>query len=313
MASVATYNREPHLLRVLKYVDWESHEDWKLYCNACKFAFWVDLDTIEPDLSFCPRCSDRRRLVEDHERGRFVESRVSVEVEKSAARTMTDRAFLDRICTTDAEKAHIEEENRMYDTADAGLRMLTTRSAEDSDRVYAGDRSAAVVANYDRERDSVFVAKGEVVVPGVVGSPVDMPGDFLSADEFLYALDLWRDPAQPCHRAFKVPEVPCVSFADCRFQKVFDRDRFALETTWTDGVRFGGPWAARGGRPLPSAEVGRAMLACRAANREALWALPFPKLFVLRTIPYGHARGIVSLPFSAALCAWMKRRVTASR
>ena len=98
----------------------------------------------------------------------------------------------------------------------------------------------------------------------------------------------------------------CEELDYLQFSEIYD-DIACSEWSKMDryGTSFGGFWKF----PEASEQHNNAWNLCREDNCRALYDLPYPKKFIIKTIKIGCSSRLESVPFSNYLCELMKRKV----
>jgi len=97
-------------------------------------------------------------------------------------------------------------------------------------------------------------------------------------DDFLSYIELWNDPDQPSKSEFMA-----------KYQRKACSEWCKMQPDGTPGQYFGN--------------------SVRELNGNALWDLPYPKKFVLKTINIGCQTRQESVRYSNFMCEWMKRKI----
>jgi hypothetical protein len=135
----------------------------------------------------------------------------------------------------------------------------------------------------------IILKKGDIVNGHKM--PFDVSENIMHLDIFLDLAKVWYDPRP---------------ITECEFFTTYSSEACTeWSKHWVDGESYGGPWRAEEG----SEERTNAWNICREENGKALWNLPYPKRFVLRTIRIGCSNRLESVPYSNMLCVWMERKL----
>jgi hypothetical protein len=110
-------------------------------------------------------------------------------------------------------------------------------------------------------------------------------------DDFISYCEIWNSENQPEKYEFleQYDEIACSDWSKMQ----------------PDGESFGGYY----NYPEDSYEKQNAYQLTRDHNGQALWELPYPKTFIIKTISLGCSSRQESVRYSNFICEWMKRKI----
>lgn len=182
-------------------------------------------------------------------------------------------------------------QNGSIGTLDAGVFHNVSRMF-DSDIENCSKRLIQLsTSGYYDKATNIEMSEEEEEVNGYKLYSIKMGNNIFDEDGFEVLLELWNDDNEMTKDVFisEFEEVACHDWSK------MDRN----------GEPFGGFWKY----PEGSYERDNACELSRKDNCNALFELPYPKKFVLKTVEIGCRTRLESVRYTNCLCEWMKRKI----